>query len=87
MFFHINEKTLKDVIENQKKRDEQAFGKSGTVNQGHEIDGHVLQFFQGVDGSVIIESTPPLIKEIEGDKNAQAEDVDKLTPSGWVPVK
>jgi hypothetical protein len=84
MFFHINEKTLKDVIENQKKRDEEAFGKSGTQKQGPEYDGHALRFLTGFDGSIIIDAEPSLVKEVEGDKNAPPEPVDTLTNLGWI---
>lgn len=85
MFFSsngFNEKTLRDIIENQRKREEAL--KQEQPKPGLEYDGHVLQIFQGLDGSTLIEATPPLIKEIEGDKSAPAGDVDVLTPSGWV---
>lgn len=76
-FFHINEKTLKDIIENQKKRDKEAFEKSG------QYDDHKLTFLQSFDGKAIIDSDPPLIKEVEHNPEAPTGEVDVLTPHGW----
>ena len=76
-FFHINEKTLKDIIENQQKRDKEAFEKSG------EYDGHKLTFMQGFDGKLIVDANPPLIKEVEHNPEAQAVEVEVLTARGW----
>jgi hypothetical protein len=83
MFFHLDEKTLADIIANQSKREKQASEKQPTF----EYDGHVLKFYGGRDGSVVVDATPPLIKVVEGDKNAPHGDVDKLTPHGWVKIE
>jgi hypothetical protein len=61
MFFHINEKTLKDIIEQQKKREEAAANAEPVI----EYDGHKLTFVDLPDGSVIMDSNPPLVKELK----------------------
>lgn len=62
MFFRIDEKTLKDAIENQKKREEAA-AKSAAAT--FEYDGHKLKFTDLPDGSVIVDADPPLVKEVK----------------------
>jgi len=59
MFFHINEKTLKDIIENQKQREAEKVQAEPTI----EYDGHKLKFIDLPDGSVIIDADPPLVTE------------------------
>jgi hypothetical protein len=78
-FFHIDEKTLKDIIEQQRNREAKR-----ETGQTYEYDGHKLKFMTGIDGSIIIDAEPPLTKVVEGDKNAPAENVETLTQMGWV---
>lgn len=80
MFFKFDEKTLKDMIDNQRAREKAA----KDAAPKYEYDGHALTFFNGVDGSVLIDSNPPLVKVVEGDKTAPCGDVEVLTPAGWV---
>ena len=80
MFFRFDEKTLKDAIDNQKKREEAV-----KAEESFEYDGHKLKFLKGRDGSVIIDAEPSLIKEVEGDKNVPCDPVDAYTGSGWAP--
>lgn len=83
MFFKLDEKTIADIIANQKKREQ----KAEETKPVYEYDGHVLKFYMGRDGSTVVDATPPLIREIEGDKNAPHSDVDILTPGGWAKKK
>ena len=61
MFFPINEQVLKDIIENQKKREAEA----KAAPPQFEYDGHKLKFTDLPDGSVIIDADPPLVTEVK----------------------
>lgn len=84
MFFNFNEKTLKDLIDAQNQRTQEAAEKA-KANPELEYDGHKIKILQGRDGSVIVDAEPSLIKEVEGDKNAPHGSVDVMTATGWVP--
>lgn len=62
MFFSVDEKTLKDIIENQKKRESQ---QAADAAASFEYDGHKLTFTDPPNGSVIIDSDPPLVTGVK----------------------
>jgi hypothetical protein len=61
MFFQFDEKTLKDAIENQKRREAEAKANEPKF----EYEGHKLKFFHAVDGELIVDADPPLVTEVK----------------------
>jgi hypothetical protein len=91
MFFQFNEKTLKDAIENQRKREkEEKPHKPAQPAPDLEYEGHVLTIVRGADGSTLIDSNPPLTKVLKVepfDETNPPGEVDTFTPLGWVRKK
>lgn len=61
MFFKFDEKTLKDAIENQRRREAEAQANA----EKFEYDGHKLKFFTAADGSLVVDADPPLVTEVK----------------------
>lgn len=86
-FFHIDEKTLADMIKNQRAREE-ATKKEAEATL--DYDGHKITFVQSVDGHTVILSEPPLIVEIKAGDNSESGptgSLDVFAQSGWKPQK
>jgi hypothetical protein len=84
-FFRFDEKTIADLIKNQKAREE-----AKKQEEALDYDGHKLTFTQAVDGNIVILSDPPLIVEVKEEVSSESEptgSLDTYTPSGWKPQK
>jgi hypothetical protein len=67
-FSSLDEKTLADIIANQRKREEKA--KTGKAEKpGLMYDGHRLTF-RDLPGGTVIDSDPPLVTDVKGENSS-----------------